>query len=516
MSSLNKGGVAIIDFGSQYTQLIARRVREQFVFSEIHSARTPFEEIAKLEPNAIILSGGPSSVYKENAPKFDRLILESNLPTLGICYGLHLLSHHYGGSVVSKREGEFGFAKIDIQNSSGIFFDISNPSKVWMSHGDQVVKIPEGWQVLAKSTNGIVAAIGNENQNLVATQFHPEVYHTLEGGKILSNFLFKIANCQKSWTPGNFINNQVELIRKKVGSKKVIVGVSGGVDSSVVAALLNKAIGKNSIAILIDHGMMRMDEAESCIHLLGKGLGININLFDESQTFLSTLQGVTEPEEKRKTIGNQFIYAFERISKQFGEIEFLAQGTLYPDIIESGVNKDKSAHVIKSHHNVGGLPEKMNFLLIEPLKSLFKDEVRQVGRELGLPKRLIERHPFPGPGLGIRIIGEVNEERLSMLKEADKIYLDILIEDDLYDKIWQAFSVLIPVKTVGVMGDQRTYDNLLSLRAVTSTDGMTADWFHMPGSTLAKVSNRIVNYVNGINRVVYDITSKPPGTIEWE
>ena len=516
MSNLNKGGVAIIDFGSQYTQLIARRVREQFVFSEIYSPETPFDEIIKSEPNAIILSGGPSSVYKENAPKFDELLLESNLPTLGICYGLHLLSHHYGGSVVSKGDGEFGFAKIDIQNSSGIFSDISNPSKVWMSHGDQVVKIPDGWHVLANSKNGIVAAIGNKNQNLVSTQFHPEVYHTVEGGQILSNFLFKIASCEKSWTPENLINNQVELIRKKVGSKKVIVGVSGGVDSSVVAALLNKAIGKNSIAILIDHGMMRMGEAESCLNTLGKGLGININLFNESQIFLSSLKGVTDPEEKRKTIGNQFIYSFERISKQFGEIEFLAQGTLYPDIIESGVNKDGSAHVIKSHHNVGGLPEQMNFLLIEPLKALFKDEVRKVGRELGLPKILIERHPFAGPGLGIRIIGEINQERLNMLKEADKIYIDILMEDDLYDKIWQAFSILIPVKTVGVMGDQRTYDNLLSLRAVTSTDGMTADWFHMPASTLAKVSNRIVNYVKGINRVVYDITSKPPGTIEWE
>ena len=340
--------------------------------------------------------------------------------------------------------------------------------------------------------------------------------HTESGKQILNNFLFSIAKCEKNWTPGNFIDEQVELIRNKVGNNRVLVGVSGGVDSTVVAALLHKALGDKSIAVLIDHGLLRKNEALDCIQALKDGLGVNIHCYDESGIFLSKLEKITDPEKKRKIIGNQFIYSFDRISNELGEIQFLAQGTLYPDLIESGVSKGKSAHVIKSHHNVGGLPEDMNFKLIEPLSELFKDEVRQVGRELGLPDDLIDRHPFPGPGLAVRIIGDITKDRIQTLQEADKIFMDILYDDGIYNDIWQAFSILIPVQTVGVMGDQRTYENLLAIRAVTSTDGMTADWFRMPPDTLSKISNRIVNSVRGINRVVYDITSKPPGTIEWE
>ena len=361
-----------------------------------------------------------------------------------------------------------------------------------------------------------MAAMANHDQTRVATQFHPEVAHTKEGQSILRNFLFNIATCAPTWTAGNFIDEQVDLIRKQVGDGKVLCGVSGGVDSTVVAALLHKAIGSQSTAVLIDHGLLRKNEARDCVRALKSGLGVNINMFDESDIFLSKLKGVTDPEKKRKIIGNQFIYSFDRISAELGEMKFLAQGTLYPDVVESGVSKGKTAHMIKSHHNVGGLPDDMTFELVEPLRELFKDEVRNVGRALGLPESLIERHPFPGPGLAVRIMGDITKERIQILQEADQVYMDILHEDGLYNEIWQAFAVLIPVKTVGVMGDQRTYESLLGIRAVTSTDGMTADWYRMPADTLSKISNRIVNSVRGINRVVYDITSKPPGTIEWE
>ena len=516
MNKLHKRGVVILDFGSQYTQLIARRIREQNVYSEILPPETAFNEILCREPAALILSGGPSSVFEKDAPDFDSHILNSELPTLGICYGLHLLAQHQGGVVESTGQGEYGFAEITAENEIGLLSDISSPSKVWMSHGDRVKHLPEGWQTLAHSSNGVVAAMANEDQSRVATQFHPEVIHTVDGETILRNFLFKIAKCVPRWTAGNFVQEQVELIRKKVGDGKVLAGVSGGVDSTVVGALLHKAIGDKSTAVLIDHGLLRSNEARDCVNALKTGLGVNIHSYDESEYFLSQLKGVTDPEEKRKIIGNQFIYSFDRIAHELGEMEFLAQGTLYPDVIESGISKGKTAHVIKSHHNVGGLPDDMEFELIEPLRELFKDEVRNVGKELGLPDALIERHPFPGPGLAVRIIGEITKERIRILQEADQIYMEILHEDGLYNEIWQAFSVLIPVQTVGVMGDQRTYENLLGLRAVTSTDGMTADWFRMPADTLTKISNRIVNSVRGINRVVYDITSKPPGTIEWE
>lgn len=516
MKHFHTGGVVILDFGSQYTQLIARRVREHNVFSEILPPETPIGDIKKRYPSAIILSGGPSSVFTDEAPKFDNAVMDSEIPILGICYGLQLLTHHHGGSVESTGHGEYGFTEIEVDDNTGLFKNVSHCSQVWMSHMDRVSELPNGWHMLAHSSNGVVAAMANHDQSRVATQFHPEVAHTEEGETLLNNFLFNIADCSPKWTAENFIDEQVEIIRDQVGDGKVLVGVSGGVDSTVVAALMHRAIGERSTAVLIDHGLMRKNEAKNCVSALKDGLKVNIHCYDESNIFLSKLSDITDPEEKRKIIGNQFIYSFDRISGELGEMQFLAQGTLYPDVIESGVSKGKSAHMIKSHHNVGGLPKNMTFELVEPLRELFKDEVRKVGRELGLPESLIDRHPFPGPGLAVRIIGEITEERIAILQDADQIYIDILHEDGIYNDIWQAFSVLIPVKTVGVMGDQRTYENLLGIRAVTSTDGMTADWFRMPEETLTKISNRIVNSVRGINRVVYDITSKPPGTIEWE
>ena len=516
MKHFHTGGVVILDFGSQYTQLIARRVREHNVFSEILPPETPIGDIKKRHPSALILSGGPSSVFTDEAPKFDNAVMDSEIPILGICYGLQLLTHHHGGSVESTGHGEYGFTEIEVDDNTGLFKNVSHCSQVWMSHMDRVSELPNDWHMLAHSSNGVVAAMANHDQSRVATQFHPEVAHTEEGETLLNNFLFNIADCSPTWTAENFIDEQVEIIRDQVGDGKVLVGVSGGVDSTIVAALMHRAIGERSTAVLIDHGLMRKNEAKNCVSALKDGLKVNIHCYDESNIFLSKLSDITDPEEKRKIIGNQFIYSFDRISGELGEMQFLAQGTLYPDVIESGVSKGKSAHMIKSHHNVGGLPKNMTFELVEPLRELFKDEVRKVGRELGLPESLIDRHPFPGPGLAVRIIGEITEERIAILQDADQIYIDILHEDGIYNDIWQAFSVLIPVKTVGVMGDQRTYENLLGIRAVTSTDGMTADWFRMPEETLTKISNRIVNSVRGINRVVYDITSKPPGTIEWE
>ena len=516
MTKLKTGSVLILDFGSQYTQLIARRVRENNVFSEILSSDTSLKTIVSKKPKAIILSGGPASVFTDEAPIFDEDILNIDVPILGICYGLHLLVHNNGGIVESTGEGEYGSARIKLDINIGITKNMSSSSKVWMSHMDQVALMPEGWEIIAHSSNNIVAAMANRDHTRIATQFHPEVSHTEEGNILLNNFLFDIAGCERNWTAGNFIDEQKGLLNQTIGDDNILVGVSGGVDSTVVACLINKAVGEKCFAVLIDHGLLRKHEAKDCVESLNEGLGINIHLYDESEIFFSRLKGIKDPEKKRKIIGDQFIKSFDRIASESGHYKFLGQGTLYPDIIESGVSTGKSAHVIKSHHNVGGLPDELNFILIEPLKDLFKDEVREVGRELNIPDELIQRHPFPGPGLGVRIIGEVTKERVSILQDADEIYINILHDEGEYHNIWQAFAVLIPVKTVGVMGDQRTYENLISLRAVTSLDGMTADWYRMPAEVLSKISNKIVNNVKGVNRVVYDVTSKPPGTIEWE
>ena len=516
MTKLKTGSVLILDFGSQYTQLIARRVRENNVFSEILSPDTSLKTIVSKKPKAIILSGGPASVFTDETPIFDEDILNIDVPILGICYGLHLLVHNNGGIVESTGEGEYGSAKIKLDINIGITKNMSSSSKVWMCHMDQVTLMPEDWEIIASSSNNIVAAMANRDHTRIATQFHPEVSHTEEGNILLNNFLFDIAGCERNWTAGNFIDEQKGLLNQTIGDDNILVGVSGGVDSTVVACLINKAVGEKCFAVLIDHGLLRKHEAKDCVESLNEGLGINIHLYDESDIFFSRLKGIKDPEKKRKIIGDQFIKSFDRIASESGHYKFLGQGTLYPDIIESGVSTGKSAHVIKSHHNVGGLPDELNFILIEPLKDLFKDEVREVGRELNIPDELIQRHPFPGPGLGVRIIGEVTKERVSILQDADEIYINILHDEGEYHNIWQAFAVLIPVKTVGVMGDQRTYENLISLRAVTSLDGMTADWYRMPAEVLSKISNKIVNNVKGVNRVVYDVTSKPPGTIEWE
>ncbi len=516
MNNIHHGGVIILDFGSQYTQLIARRIREQNVFSEILPPNTAVADISKRNPKAVVLSGGPASVFTTDSPTFDPDLFEVDIPILGICYGLQLLAYYYAGTVEPGVKGEYGLAHIHLHQKNTLLDEVRDGSQVWMSHMDKVAEVPPGWMVLAKSSNNVVAAMCSPDGMRYATQFHPEVVHTADGEAIIKNFLFKISNCEPVWTPSNFINDQISKIQEQVGNERALCGVSGGVDSSVVAALMHKSIGERSTAVLIDHGFLRKNEATECTEALEKGLGVNIHLYDESAKFLIKLDGVIDPEKKRKIIGTEFIRSFETIATELGDVEYLAQGTLYPDVIESGVSYGKSAAVIKSHHNVGGLPEDMQFILVEPLRELFKDEVRKVGLELGLPGGLINRHPFPGPGLAIRIMGAVTKERIQILQDADELYINCLHEAGIYDEIWQAFSVLLPVKTVGVMGDQRTYENVLGLRAVTSNDGMTADWYRMPDEILSKIANHIVNSVPGINRVVYDITSKPPGTIEWE
>lgn len=518
MDSHHDQGVVILDFGSQYTRLIARRIREQNVFSEILPADTSTDEIRQLNPKALILSGGPSSVYSKSAPKHDESIFDLDIPILGICYGLHLLVQHYGGKIETSVIKEYGFDEIQINKKSDLFDTIPSTTKVWMSHADKVSALPKNWEITAESSNGIVASLESKSEKRYATQFHPEVDHTERGKEILSNFLFKIAKCKPTWTPGNFINEKITEIRQTVGeSGKVLTAVSGGVDSSVVAALLNKAIGNRAISVIIDHGLLRKNEAQDCVRSLKEQLDVNVQLFDESEIFLKRLKGIKNPEKKRKIIGEQFIRSFEKIARNIGHTDYLAQGTLYTDVIESGgLGITKTAQVIKSHHNVGGLPKDMELKLIEPLRELFKDEVRKIGKKLEIPNVLLNRHPFPGPGLAVRILGSITQKRVKILQEADDIFISILQEEGIYDDIWQAFAVLIPVKTVGVMGDNRTYENLIGLRAVTSLDGMTADWYRIPDKILSKISNKIVNSVSGINRVVYDITSKPPGTIEWE
>lgn len=506
--------VAIIDFGSQYTQLIARRIRELGVFSEIFPPSITAHELQKNEPAAIVLSGGPSSIDDPDAPQPDTNILNLNIPILGICYGMQWLSHFEGGKIGHSDRREYGKARVQIQQPNPLLPDSVNESQVWMSHGDHVEVPAAGYDILAKS-NGTIAAIGATEKQRFGLQFHPEVTHTEFGTEILRHFLFDIAGCAGDWTPKSFIDEAIQSIRNNVGNSRVICAVSGGVDSSVLAVLLDRAIGAQSIPVFIDTGLLRYDDVYNVTEVLTKELEIPIRYHDASDRFLDALESVDDPEQKRKIIGNLFIEEFERVKDEYDKVDFLAQGTLYPDVIES-MNVTGPSATIKTHHNVGGLPEQMNLALVEPFREMFKDEVREVGKALKIPGRILERHPFPGPGLAVRILGAVTKERLQMVRESDKIFTEALHSFGEYNNVWQALTVLLPVSTVGVMGDQRTYEHAIALRAVISVDGMTADWAKLPAELLDEVASRIVNEVSGVNRVVYDVTSKPPGTIEWE
>lgn len=510
-----KEKILIIDFGSQFTQLITRRVREANVYSEIHSHKISVNEVLKFNPSGIILSGGPMSVYDQDAPDFDAGILKIKIPILGICYGLQILTEKFGGKVEPAKDREYGRALLNVIKSSPLFNGISQTSQVWMSHGDYITKLPEGFDTVAKSDHTPIAAISNEDKRIYGVQFHPEVVHTIEGKKIINNFLYDICNCKGEWNPHNFVDSTVQEIKSKVNKSKAICALSGGVDSTVAAVLVKKAIGENLICLHIDTGLMRKNESQKIREVFDEKLALNHIHIDASELFISRLKNISDPEQKRKIIGSTFIEVFEQEAKKIKDVEFLVQGTLYPDVIES-VSVKGSSVTIKSHHNVGGLPEKMNLKLIEPFRTLFKDEVRNVGRELNIPEEFIQRHPFPGPGLAVRVLGPVDKEKLEMLREADDIFIKSIIDSEIYNDIWQAFAVLLPVQSVGVMGDARTYEYVLALRAVTSVDGMTADWYYFEHDFLSNVSNKIINKVRGINRVVYDISSKPPATIEWE
>jgi GMP synthase (glutamine-hydrolysing) len=510
--------ILILDFGSQVTQLIARRVREAGVYCEIVPFNRGEEGLARLAPKAVILSGGPASVYDMGTPKAPEAVIRSGLPILGICYGEQTLVSQLGGEVIPGRHREFGRAEIDVVDDCQLFAGVwpkGTRDQVWMSHGDRIERIPPGFRVVAVSAGAPFAAIADDAHRIYGVQFHPEVAHTPRGAALLHNFVRRIAGCAGDWTMRAFRATEIEKIRAEVGRSRVVCGLSGGVDSAVAAVLIHEAIGDQLTCIFIDHGLLRANEAEEVVSLFRGHYHIPLVHVDASVTFLAALEGVSDPEAKRKTVGRLFIDVFETEAKKVGG-EFLAQGTLYPDVIESVSFTGGPSVTIKSHHNVGGLPQRMHLKLIEPLRELFKDEVRALGRELGLPEHFVGRHPFPGPGLAIRIPGEVTREKLAMLRQADAIYLEEIRKAGLYDEIWQAFAVLLPVRTVGVMGDARTYEHVCALRAVTSTDGMTADYFSFPHEVLGRIATRIINEVKGINRVVYDVTSKPPGTIEWE
>lgn len=506
--------IIIIDFGSQYTRLIARKVRELHVYSEIISCMGDLSVLKNDKTiNGIILSGGPQSVYVKNAFALSKAILDTPVPILGICYGLQLLSHHYKGSVGMGKVREFGKTKIKCSGKSVLFKDIKKELTVWMSHADHIKQLPKDFKITSRSENGLISSFEFPKEHLYGVQFHPEVNHSEQGAHIIKNFLFGICSIKNKWKMGSFIDEKIKEIRKQVGNNKAICAMSGGVDSAVAAELINKAIGKNLICVHIDNGLMRKDESKNIVKYFSKRL--NLKFINASDLFLKRLKGVTDPEKKRKIIGKTFIDVFQKYAKSVGNIKYLVQGTLYPDVIESSSFHGPSV-TIKTHHNVGGLPKSLRMKLVEPFRELFKDEVREIGKLLKMPEEILVRHPFPGPGLSVRVLGEITRDRLEVLREADYIYIELLKEKKLYTKIWQAFSVLLPVSTVGVMGDVRTYENVLALRAVESIDGMTANWFHMPHSFLEEASTRITNQVRGVNRVVYDISNKPPSTIEWE
>jgi len=511
--------ILILDFGSQYTQLIARRVREAHVYCELHPFDLELAAIRSFAPSGIILSGGPKSVYEEGAPAVAEELFELGVPVLGICYGMQLMSRHFGGEVVPAGKREFGHAELLAQGTPGPLFDgffLDGKSPVWMSHGDHVSQVPEGFQVAAGTANAPVCAIQNLACNLYGVQFHPEVNHTPRGEQLIDTFVRKICGCSGKWTPGQIIEDAVARIKQQVGSDRVILGLSGGVDSSVAAALIHRAIGEQLTCVFVDNGLLRLGEGDQVMATFAQNLGVKVIRVDAEDRFLSALAGVSDPEKKRKIIGGLFVEIFEEESNKITDARWLAQGTIYPDVIESAGAKTGKAHNIKSHHNVGGLPEHMKLKLLEPLRELFKDEVRAIGEELGLPHQMVWRHPFPGPGLGVRILGEVRKDYADILRQADAIYIEELYAADHYHKISQAFAVFLPVKSVGVMGDGRTYEYVVALRAVETKDFMTAGWYSLPYEDLARISSRIINEVKGINRVVYDISSKPPATIEWE
>ncbi len=508
--------IVVLDFGAQYSQLIARRVREIGVYSQILPFNCSVEEITELNPKGIIFSGGPASVSKEGSPRVDNKIFDLGLPILGICYGLQVMMKQNGGEVSCPLKKEYGLANIDIIKESVLFKKISNKSQVWMSHGDSVSDLALGFEIISSTDNCPITAVENLDKKFYGVQFHPEVVHSVEGTQLLENFVIEVCECDKTWSMTSFVDQAIEEIREKVGDKQVLCGLSGGVDSSVAAVLIHKAIGDQLVCVFVNNGLLRKGEAENVQKIFRDNYSIRLQYADAENDFLEALKGVSEPEAKRKIIGKLFVDTFYSEARKAGEISFLAQGTLYPDVVESQSAFGGPSSTIKSHHNVGGLPEDLKWDLLEPLRSLFKDEVRELGRELGLPENMVNRHPFPGPGLGVRCVGEITKERLDTLRDVDAIFIEEITKANLYGEIWQALACLLPVKSVGVQGDERTYREVCSLRAVTSEDAMTADWYRMPPEVLQNAASRICNEVAGVNRVLYDITSKPPGTIEWE